>query len=536
MKDIDAIGLTPAPPRSPLAFLDTRKTMTFPELIALLERARLDKGIQAVAFENLPPMGGAADYEELAAELGALRKAGKKVHLYGDNFGLEYDILASAADEIALNPLGTVGAQGLGLGFHRAYLKPLFDKLGLRFVNLAPWRTKSAYNSFTEASMPPEEEAMMRRFYGDVQSQLTSSLAAGRGGRLVGGAEGALAGGPYLGATDALKAGLVDSLAYAPEFEDSLRKAFPGSTLVSGFGKSPVPSWGGPAFKPRAAVVWLSGSIGLGKGRAGLDIGSEAVLTLERLRKDRTIAGIVLRVDSPGGVVLTSDKIAREVRLAVEAGKPVVVSMGRYAASGGYYVSAPASWIVAEPTTVTGSIGVTGLLPNISETLAKLGIAYSGFDLAPGASFLDPRKELDQGEIARTEGMILSIYDRFIGVVASGRKLAPDVVRKLGEGNIYSGREALKLGLVDQLGGLTDAKDWLEAKLGSSLAYIDVLPGENSPLSALAPLSAAIKAAVSEGDDRALESLLGPLAMKVQSLLDMGQGPLYYLDTEDLEF
>lgn len=536
VKDIDAIGMTPAPRRSPLAFLDTRKTMTFPELFALLERARRDKGVQAVAFENLPPIGGAADYEELAAELAALRKAGKKVYLYGDGFGVEYDILASAADEITLNPLGTLGPQGLGLGFHRAYMKPLFDKLGLRFVNLAPWSTKSAYNSFTESSMPPGEEAMMKRFYGDVQSLLASSLAAGRDGKLVGGIDAAFGGGPYLRASEALDAGLVDNLAYAPEFEDSLRAAFPGSTLVSGFGQAPVESWGGPAFKRRAAIVWLSGSIGLGKGQSGRDIGSEAVLELERLRKDRSIAGIILRVDSPGGVVLTSDKIAREVRLAVEAGKPVVVSMGRYAASGGYYVSAPASWIVAEPTTVTGSIGVTGLLPNISDALAKLGIAYSGFNLAPGASFLDPSKDLDQGEIARTEGMILSIYDRFIGVVAAGRNMAPDTVRKLGEGNIYSGREALKLGLVDQLGGLTDAKAWLEVKVGSSLAYEDVLPGENSPLSALSPLSAAIKAALGEGDDRALESLLGPIAMKVQGILAMGQGPLYYLDTEDFGF
>ena len=533
VKDIDAVVSTPSHGGNLLGFLSSSRTMTFPQLLALLERARLDGGVQAVAFEKLPGLDGASEYEELAAELAAVRKAGKKVYFYGDAFGMEYDVLASQADEIALNPLGGIGP--LGLGFHRAYLKPIFDKLGLRFVNLAPWPTKSAYNSYTESSMPPEEEAMMKRFYGDVEDQLSLSLASGRGGKLVGGVEAAFGEAPFLTASDAFKAGLVDSLAYAPDFEDSLRKTFQGATLVSGFGASQVESSGGPAFKRRAAVVWLSGSIGLGKGRAGQDIGSEAALELERLRKDRSVVGIVIRVDSPGGAALTSDLIAREVRLAVEAGKPVVVSMGHYAASGGYYIAAPASWIVAEPMTVTGSIGVTGLVLNLSGALAKLGVNYDGFDLAPGASFLDPAKTLDEGELAKTKAMILSIYDRFVGVVASGRRLDPEAVRKLGEGNIYSGREALKLGLVDELGGLAQAKAWLEAKVGGSLAFTDDLPGESSPLSALAPLAAAIKSSLGQSDS-ALESLLGPLASRLAGLLEIGQGPLYYLDTEGLGF
>ncbi len=535
VKDIDAIDPDRARSDGDFALFSSRRTLALPALLDLLERARRDKGVAAVAFEKLPPLGGVADYQEFAAELGALRKAGKKVYLYGERFDRDFAILAGQADAISLDPLGSLELSGLG--FHRAYLKPLFDSLGIRFVSLAPWDTKSAFNNLTDSSMPAGEEAMMRRLYGDLQEQLGLSLAAGRGEKLPGGPEAALQGGPYLTASDALKAGLVDSVAYAGEFEDSLRKSYPGARLVSGFGAPLGESWGGPAFRRRAAIVWLSGSIGEGKGRAGREIGSGAALEIERLRKDGSVAGIVLRIDSPGGSALMSDVIAREVRLAVEAGKPVVVSMGHYAASGGYYIAAPASWIVAEPATITGSIGVTGVVPNISETLRKLGVNYEGFDLTPGASFLDPGKKLDDGELARMNAMMLSIYDSFVGVVAAGRKMDAEAVRKIGEGRIWTGREARTLGLVDELGGLAEAKAWLESKLGSRLDFVDLLPGEASPfLPSLIGLSSAIKAAVGQGDESALESLIGPATERIQRLLDMGRGPVYYLDADSLDF
>lgn len=535
VKDIDAIDADRPGTDSRFALFGSKRTSSFPALMTLLEKARRDAGVVAVAFENLPSLGGVAVYQEFAAELRALRKAGKKVYFYGERFDRNYAILAEESDGISLNPLGSLELSGLG--FHRAYLKPLFDSLGIRFVSLAPWDTKSAYNNLTDSSMPAGEEAMMRRLYGDVQEQLGLSLAAGRGGKLPGGADTALSGGPYLAASDALKAGLVDGLAYAGDFEDSLRKAHAGAALVSGFGDSLGEDWGGPAFKRKAAIVWLSGSIGEGDGRAGREIGRSAALEIQRLRKDSSVAGIILRVDSPGGSALTSDNIAREVRLAVEGGKPVVVSMGHLAASGGYYLAAPASWIVAEPATITGSIGVTGIVPNISETLRKLGVNYEGFDLAPGSSFLDPEKKLDDSEIARMDATMLSIYDRFVEVVAAGRKMDPQAVRKIGEGQVWTGREARKLGLVDELGGLAEAKAWLEARLGARPEYFDALPGDAPPfLASLVGLSSAIRAALGEGDEGALESLLGPAADRLQRLLDMGRGPVYYLDADSLDF
>ena len=443
-------------------------------------------------------------------------------------------LLASQTDQISLNPLGIVALSGLG--FHRAYFKPLFDNLGIRFVNLAPWDTKSAYNNLTDASMPPAEEAMMRRFYGDVQEQLDIALASGRGDKLSGGAAGAMDAGPYLIASDAVKAGLVDDLSYAQEFEARLRRTYPGASLVSGLGTEPSESWGGPVFTRRVAIVWLSGDIVDGKGTAGEEIGTDAVSALERLRNDPSVAAILLKVDSPGGTVVTSDLIAREVRLAVQSGKPVAVSMGQYAASGGYYISAPASHIVAEPLTVTGSIGVTGLVPNLSESLHKLGINYDGFDLSPGASFLDPAKPVDPSELAKDNAAILSYYARFVEVVAAGRKMPEDAVRNIAEGRIWTGREASHIGLVDELGGLDEAKAWLKTKIGDRLSYFNVLPGESSPFASLGRLSADLRTALGQGEGKDVETLLEPFAKRLNTLFDMGAGPLYYLGEDVAPF
>lgn len=530
IRDLDAVEPSPRGSNAFDGILPTRRTMSFPALLALLEEARYDRRIEAVAFENLPPLGGAATYQEFVHELGKLRKAGKKIYFYGDAFGRELALLAPIADGISLNPLGSVDLAGYS--FHRAYYKNLFDRFGIRFVNLAPWDTKSAYNAFTESAMPPGEAEMQRRFYGDVQEQLCLALTEGRGEKLASTATEILAGGPYLQAEEALKAGIVDRIAQAGEFEDSLRSRHPGTSLVSGLGTPLGERWGDRGFMKRAAVVWLSGTIGTGRGRAGQEIGILAARELEKLRNNASIVGIVLRVDSPGGSALMSEAIAREVRLTVEAGKPVVVSMGHYAASGGYYVSAPASWIVAEPATITGSIGVTGLLPNIAEALRKLGINYDGFDLSPGSSFLDPAKDLDESELAKADAMIGSVYDRFVEVVAKGRRLESEKVKDLGEGQIWTGREALDRGLVDELGGLTEAKAWLEARVNTNLSYIDVLPGEE--FHPFASLGSSLKTALGADEKGGVEALLAPVADQLMSLLNMGPGPLYYLDTEAL--
>lgn len=503
---------------------DALRKISFPELMARLERARKDKTVRAIAFENLPPLPGLPYYEELKAELASIRAAGKKVYFYADSYGREFAYLSAAADRMALNPLGSLELSGYS--FRRLYLKPLFDSIGVSFVNLAPWDTKSAYNSYSQERMPQGEREMMARFYGRLQEELTANLEAGRASSLKRPAAETIAEGPFLTAADALAAGLVDKVSYRDEFEDALAGDFPKAKLVSSLGAAGDESWGTDAFARRVAVVWLSGDIGTGRGLAGRDIGSLAADEIRRLRTDGSIAAIVLRVDSPGGAAFTSDLIAREVRLAVSAGKPVVVSMGSYAASGGYYISAPASRIFAEPTTVTGSIGVTGLLPNLSGTLEKLGLHYDGFDLSPGASLADPLKPADADEAKRLNASIISVYDRFIDVVAEGRKMDREKVKAIGEGRVWTGREALANGLVDELGGLAEAKAYAAKKVGGRVVFEDCLPGDAASfLDGLLPFGAS---------SSAISKALAPIENRLDKVLALGQGPLYYLDTEEL--
>jgi protease-4 len=521
---LDSISALPESEAGLSLARDALREISFPELMARLERARKDKTVRAIAFENLPPLPGLPYYEELRAELASIRSEGKKVYFYADSYGREFAYLAAAADRMALNPLGSLELSGYS--FRRLYLKPLFDSIGVSFVNLAPWDTKSAYNSYSQERMPQGERDMMARFYGRLQDELTANLDAGRASSLKRPAAETIAEGPFLTAADALAAGLVDKVAYRDEFEDSLAGDFPKAKLVSSLGAAGEESWGADAFARRVAVVWLSGDIGMGRGLAGRDIGTLAADEIARLRKDGSIAAIVLRVDSPGGAAFTSDLIAREVRLAVAAGKPVVVSMGSYAASGGYYISAPASRIFAEPTTVTGSIGVTGLLPNLSGTLEKLGLHYDGFDLSPGASLADPLKPADSGEAKRLNASIISVYDRFIDVVAEGRKMDREKVKAIGEGRVWTGREALANGLVDELGGLAEAKAYAAKKVGGRVVFEDCLPGDAASfLDGFLPFGAS---------SSAISKALAPIENRLDKVLALGQGPLYYLDTEEL--
>jgi protease IV len=499
---------------------------SFPELIARLEAARKDKSVKAIALENLPALPGLSYYEELKAELASIRAAGKKVYIYADNYGREFAYLAASGDRIALNPLGSL--QLSGYSFRRLYLKPLFDSIGVSFVNLAPWDTKSAYNAYSEDRMPQGERDMMSRFYGRLQDELASNLASGRASSLKKSATETIAEGPFLTSADALAAGLVDKVAYRDEFEDAIAGDFPKAKFVSSLGPDRDEAWGADAFARRVAVVWLSGDIGSGRGVAGRGIGTLAADEIKRLREDHSVAAIVLRVDSPGGSAFTSDLIAREVRLAAQGGKIVAVSMGSYAASGGYYISAPASRIFAEPTTVTGSIGVTGLLPNLSGTLEKLGLHYDGFDLSPGASLADPLKPGDAAETRRLDAAVLSIYDRFVDVVAEGRKMDKDRVRGIGEGRVWTGREALANGLVDELGGLAEAEAYVAKRLGGRAVFENYVPGDAVSLfDGLLPFGASLPVS-------SISKALSPIETRLNKVLALGQGPLYYLDVEEL--
>jgi protease-4 len=525
--------LDPSPTPAPL-FALTPARANLPELLERLDRAAASRRVAAVVFDGPPEVDGLAAAEQLGAALDKLHAAGKKVYVHGDSYpdSLGFQGWIARADRVSLDPNGSLELRAGGS--RRLYLKGLLDKLGIEVVNLAPWETKSANNTLSFASMPDGERAMLTRFLSDRDDLASASLAQGRGGRLQGDAGALVAAGPYLSASEALSRGLVDALENQSAFDDAVDALHPGATIVDELPALRSQAWGPEVATRAVALVDLAGDIVLGPGQPGRSIGSAAAATLKALRTDSSIRAVVLRVNSPGGAVLPSDALADEVRRTVAAGKPVVVVMGDLAASGGYYLSAPASRIFALPGTLTGSIGVTAALVTAGKALDLLGIHPDGVDTAPSAASGDWTRPTSPDDLRKWQAQIDSIYQRFLGVVAQGRHLDLSVLEPLARGQIYTGREALALGLVDELGGLDEAKQWLEAQLGGKVAWKPYLPGENDTLGGLlAPLANAV---VAHADSPALrlaarlDALAAPWSEALAGMAARGAGPQVWTD------
>lgn len=525
-------NLAAAPQPSSFRWGDT--PVSLPEVIALLDRASSSGHIQAVVVENPPPVGGLASAEELRRAFERVKKAGKKVYLYADDYSdsLGFQGWMAVADRVSLHPTGSVWLTSSGS--RRLYLKDFLEKVGIRFVNFAPWETKSANNALTFSSMPEAERSMLRRFLGDREELAVATLASGRGDRLKRPASELVAQGPWLVAQEALDVGLVDALETLSEFEASVRADLPGATFLDDLPPPRDRSWGPAVSRKTVALVHLAGDIVLGRGQAARSIGTVAIQTLEQLRTDPNIAAVVLRVDSPGGAVTPSDSLAAEVKKLVADGKPVVVVMGDLAASGGYYLSAPASHIIAQPGTLTGSIGVTAAWFTGEKALELLGIKADGVDLAPSAGFGDWTRPLTERDSQKWNAMIHAVYDRFLNVVAEGRDLSKEELEPLARGQIYTGREALDLGLVDELGGQEEARAWLEKELKAPVVFQDVIPGDSSPWDGL--LGPLAKAVVQAADSpalqmaEALDPVAGPLAQAWAGAAARGPGPLVWIE------
>lgn len=525
--------LTASPaPQGPL--WGTLAGRDLPGLMALLARAASDPAVQAVAFEAPPLVAGLASAQELRQALQKLGDAGKKVYVHANSYddGTGFAAWIAAADRVSLHPTGSVVLTAGGT--RRLYLKDFFDKVGVKFVNFAPWETKSANNALTYSSMPEGERAMFRRLLADRDAMTAEALAEGRKDRLKGSAADLIARGPWLVAQEALDNGLVDALESEADFEDFLLGEHPGASFVDDLIPPRNRAWGPSLAKKTAALVHLSGDILPGAGQAAASIGTAASEALRALRQDASVHAILIRVDSPGGAVTPSDLLAEEVRKAVEGGKPVVVVMGDVAASGGYYLAAPASRIFARPGTITGSIGVTAAVFTGEKALDLLGIRADGFDLAPSAAFGDWTRNVTETDAQKWSGMIEAIYQRFLDVVAAGRRLDKAKLEPLARGQVYTGREALALGLVDELGGQDAAEAWLENELGGPVEFFDVIPGETNLWSGLLGqvAQATVKATNSPTLKLAasIDAAAAPWAEAVAGLAARGPGPLVWME------
>jgi len=435
------------------------------DLTSALENAKSDDRVKVVALDlDGFTGGGQTALTDLADAISDVRASGKPVLAYATGYTDDSYQLASAASEIWLNPLGVVGLAGPGGS--RLYYRGLLEKMGVTPHVYRVGTYKAAVEPFTRDDMSPEAEQNAQALANALLETWRESIAKGRPKaqiepymRNMTGAVQA-AGGDM--AKAALNAGLVDKLADRQVFEKRLAQlGGEDEKAVGGYQQIKLPAYVkevlGEQDSGPIGVVTVAGMIVDGKAPAGTAGGDSIAQVIEKgLARDK-LKALVVRVDSPGGSVLASERIRQALLEAKRRNLPVVVSMGSVAASGGYWVSTPADFIYAEPSTITGSIGVFGILPSFEGTRAKLGLGADGVKTTPLSGEPDvlngPSPEANQ--LLQTS--VESIYARFLGIVAQSRKKTPQQIDQIAQGRVWDGGTARQLGLVDGFGSMDEA-------------------------------------------------------------------------------
>ncbi len=431
------------------------------EILQNLKKAASDDKVKGVLIENgmIPP--GWATTEELRDGLKKFRESGKFVIAWSDYLMIQEGYyLSAAADKIYINPSSTVDFKGLS-GEILFYKKAL-EKLGVEVQVIRHGKFKGAVEPYILDRLSPENREQILTYVGSIWSHVLNNISADRGipveklNSIADNLTGYVAQGAF-------ESGLVDGLLYHDQLIDTL-KVRSGLTpddkiaLVPMHKYTKVPeSKKTPFQKNKISVVYASGSIVNGKGNEN-NIGGDAFRdVIRKERKDSTVKAIVLRVNSRGGSAIASDMIWRELELAAKD-KPVVISMGNYAASGGYFIAAPGTKVMASPTTITGSIGVFGLIPNTGKLMEqKLGVTYETVETNSNSDFPSVYRSMNTVEKEAMQRSIEVIYSDFVNKVSAGRKMTFNEVDSIAQGRVWSGSDAMRIGLVDSFGGLTDA-------------------------------------------------------------------------------
>lgn len=443
------------------------------DVLRVLDHAGQDPDIASVLVltDGASP-GGLPTQRELAAALGRFRATGKKVVSWATRHDQRTYYIAAQADEVYLHPMGSVLIEGYGR--HRNYYRDALDRLGVSAHVVRAGRFKNAAEPFFANAPSPEtleSDGEMLRALWDLYTEGVEKarrLPAGQIARAIDELPGSLQAVGGDAARLALEGKLVDGLMTGDTLRtvltergaaDEQRKSFRQISWRDYLARVPVSD--APAA---VGVVVAEGEIVEGDAGPGRVGGRSTAALIRQAREDARLQAVVLRVDSPGGSALASEMIRRELELTRAAGKPVVVSMGDVAASGGYWISLAADEVVADPATLTGSIGVFALLPTAEGLMDKLSVRVGGTAttwLAPG---FDPRRPLDPRFGQMVQSVIDRIYADFTAKTAAARKLRPDGVEPLAQGRVWTGAQARERGLLDRLGSYGDALDAARAR------------------------------------------------------------------------
>ena len=465
------------------------------DVLAVLDAAAQDANVTQ-ALLVLDGLGGTGlvTLREVAAGIGRFKAAGKKVIAWGSEYDQRQYFLAAHADEVWLHPMGGVLIQGFG--GYRSYYKDAFDRLGVSANVVRAGKFKNAAENFTASGPSAETVESDGALYGSLWTSWTRGverarkLPAGTITGLIDGLPGSLqaVGGDM--AQLAMKSKLVDALKTRDEMRTLLSERGAADDKNKTFRQVGFGEYLARLEKPRGGdangvigVIVAQGEIVDGRTGPGVVGGLSTAEQIRKAREADDVKALVLRVNSPGGSPFGSELVRRELELTRKAGKPVVVSMGDLAASGGYWISMAADEIIADEATVTGSVGVVGMMPSAQAALDKIGIKSGGTTTTWLAGAMDFRRDPEPRLVAVVQSAIDHAYKQFIGLVSAQRKLTPEQVDAVAQGRVWSGTDAKKNGLVDRLGSWNDALKaaQVRAKLpeGSAprLRYFEAEPG-----------------------------------------------------------
>lgn len=447
---------------------DIERPQALNVLVQGLADAKVDKNIEAVYLDCAGVSASPATLHALREAVVDFRKSGKPVYAYGDSYSLGDYYVASCADSLFVNPQGEMGLRGLGAV--SIYMGELFRKLGIEFQVAKVGTFKSAVEPYIMDEMSVPARAQLDTLYSNLWSFIRNEIAVSR--KLKPAAIDTLVSRTLIAfapASEAVKSRLADRAVYRREMNAILGRVagvesdevnFVSADVVSG-----AADWADAySSDSRVAVLYATGEIAE-DSKDGIDCGT-LVPVITELADDDKVKAMVLRVNSPGGSVFGSSEIGEALDYFKSKGKPLAVSMGDYAASGGYWISCGADRIFADPLTITGSIGIFGLFPNVSGLLGRLGVSPQFVTTNPAAAFPGLFRPMDSEQLGVMQKYIERGYDQFVNRVAKGRHMSESKVRAIAEGRVWDAVKARKIGLVDELGSLDKALEWVARKAG----------------------------------------------------------------------